>query len=139
LFYKYKVQGGDFSKAGFASSEVKKILKKLNIDYNLIKRVVVCMYEAEVNIVAHAFYGIIYVTINKDNIFLRFFDDGPGIENVNKAMEEGFSTASPKVREMGFGAGMGLPNIKRNSDELSVISSVGNGTIVDMFFYINNV
>ncbi len=139
MFYKYKVQGGDFSKAGFASSEVKKILKKLNIDYNLIKRVVVCMYEAEVNIVAHAFYGIIYVTINKDNIFLRFFDDGPGIENVNKAMEEGFSTASPKVREMGFGAGMGLPNIKRNSDELSVISSVGNGTIVDIFFYINNV
>jgi len=139
LFYKYKVQGGDFSKAGFASSEVKKILKKLNIDYNLIKRVVVCMYEAEVNIVAHAFNGIIYVTINKESIFLRFFDDGPGIENVNKAMEEGFSTASPKVREMGFGAGMGLPNIKRNSDELIVLSSVGNGTIVDIFFNINNI
>lgn len=139
MFYKYKVQGGDFSKAGFASSEVKKILKKLNIDYNLIKRVVVCMYEAEVNIVAHAFHGMIYVTINKDSIFLRFLDDGPGIENVNKAMEEGFSTASPKVREMGFGAGMGLPNIKRNSDELIVLSSVGNGTIVDIFFNINNV
>ncbi len=139
MFYKYKVQGGDFSKAGFASSEVKKILKKLNIDYNLIKRVVVCMYEAEVNIVAHAFNGIIYVTINKESIFLRFFDDGPGIENVNKAMEEGFSTASPKVREMGFGAGMGLPNIKRNSDELIVLSSVGNGTIVDIFFNINNI
>ncbi len=139
MFYKYKVQGGDFSKAGFASSEVKKILKKLNIDYNLIKRVVVCMYEAEVNIVAHAFHGMIYVTINKDSIFLRFLDDGSGIENVNKAMEEGFSTASPKVREMGFGAGMGLPNIKRNSDELIVLSSVGNGTIVDIFFNINNV
>lgn len=139
MFYKYKVQGGDFSKAGFASSEVKKILKKLNIDYNLIKRVVVCMYEAEVNIVAHAFNGIIYVTINKESIFLRFFDDAPRIENVNKAMEEGFSTASPKVREMGFGAGMGLPNIKRNSDELIVLSSVGNGTIVDIFFNINNI
>ncbi len=126
--FNFHIIGGDFSNAGVASSEVKKVLKRLNVDCIIIKRAVVSLYEAEVNVVAHAFEGDIFIDISSEKISIILKDKGPGIEDISKAMEEGFSTASPKVREMGFGAGMGLPNIKRNSDFMEIESVVGVGT-----------
>ncbi|MEG1554413.1 MAG: ATP-binding protein [Rikenellaceae bacterium] len=124
----YKVEGGDFTRAGYASSQIKKILKQLSVDPSVIKRVVVALYEAEVNIVAHAYRGVIYADINSDGINLRLEDEGPGIPDINKAMTKGYSTASAEVREMGFGAGMGLPNISENADSFNIESVVNKGT-----------
>jgi serine/threonine-protein kinase RsbT len=134
--FNFEIEGGDFTKAGMASSEVKKILKQLNLAPSVIKRVAVAMYEAEVNIVAHAYKGKMHVTIDPEKIFMIFEDEGPGIADIDKAMQEGFSTASEQVRQMGFGAGMGLPNIKKNSDELKINSIPGKGTIVQITTYI---
>lgn len=130
--FKYSIEGGNFSKAGNASSQVKKILKQLNLDMKLIKRIVVAIYEAEVNVVAHAEKGTMQVFIDKDKISVHLTDEGPGIEDIEKAMQEGYSTASQEVREMGFGAGMGLPNIKRNADKLDIQSIPGKGTELDI-------
>src|SRR5574344_1080104 len=124
----YNVEGGDFTRAGYASSQIKKTLKQLGVDSSVIKRVVVALYEAEVNIVAHAYKGVITADIDSDGIHVDLADQGPGIPDIDKAMIKGFSTASPEVREMGFGAGMGLPNIKDNADELRIESKVGVGT-----------
>lgn len=126
----YSIASGDFAQAGIASSRIKKVLKQLQIDPKVIKRIVVALYEAEVNVVAHSVGGKLTAKINESEIKVIVEDKGPGIEDVNKAMKEGFSTASAKVREMGFGAGMGLPNIKRNTDELSIDSKAGSGTIL---------
>lgn len=134
----YKVEGGDFTNAGYASSQVKKVLKKLNVDPKTTRRVVVSLYEAEVNVVAHAYRGEIFVEISTDKIIIKLIDEGPGIQSVDDAMKEGFSTATPKVREMGFGAGMGLPNIAKNTDELNIESEVGVGTTLEMITYLNN-
>jgi len=128
----YSVEGGNFSKAGFTSSEVKKILKQINVDPKIIKRVVVALYEGEVNVVAHASSGKVLVEIDDKQISIRIEDKGPGIENIELAMKAGYSTASESVREMGFGAGMGLPNIKRNTDWFNINSIVGEGTILEM-------
>ncbi|MDR2512081.1 MAG: ATP-binding protein [Bacteroidales bacterium] len=130
--FQYKVEAGDFTNAGYASSQVKKTLKQLGVDVNIVKRVVVALYEAEVNIVAHAYKGNIFVDIDEEKIKILLVDEGPGIPNIDLAMTEGFSTASQKVREMGFGAGMGLPNIKNNADFLNVKSTVGVGTEVEI-------
>lgn len=126
----YSIASGDFAQAGIASSRIKKVLKQLQIDPKVIKRIVVALYEAEVNVVAHSVGGKLTAKINESEIKVIVEDKGPGIEDLNKAMKEGFSTASAKVREMGFGAGMGLPNIKRNTDELSIDSKAGSGTIL---------
>jgi anti-sigma regulatory factor (Ser/Thr protein kinase) len=131
---KFIVEGGDFDSAGKASSETKKILKQLNIDPKVVKRMVVALYEGEVNIAAHAFRGEVKVTVFDHQILADLKDEGPGIADINLAMLEGFSTASPKVREMGFGAGMGLPNMKKNADVLKVESTPGVGTTVKMIF-----
>jgi len=131
----FDIIGGDFARAGNASSNIKKKLKQMNIDAVVIKRIVVAVYEAELNVVAHASSGKIEVIIEPDSVLVTVSDKGPGIENIGKAMEEGFSTASKKVREMGFGAGMGLPNIKKNTDELEISSKVGEGTIVKFKVY----
>lgn len=128
----YKIEGGNFSKAGFASSQVKKSLKQFNIAPKLIKNVVVALYEAEVNIVAHADNGDIEVMITPETITMIASDRGPGIPDVEKAMQVGYSTASDQVRQMGFGAGMGLPNIKKNMDELFIDTKVGTGTTLKM-------
>ncbi|NCB97312.1 MAG: anti-sigma regulatory factor, partial [Bacteroidia bacterium] len=109
MHLEFNVEGGDFSNAGSASSQIKRVLKQLNIDPSVIKRVVVALYEAEVNIVAHAYRGKIDAEISSSGIVLKLVDEGPGIPDVEKAMTRGFSTASKEVREMGFGAGMGLP------------------------------
>ncbi len=135
--FEFNVEGGNFIKAGTASSQLKKILKQLNVDPKITKRVVVALYEAEVNIVAHAYTGIVYITITTDQIFIRLVDEGPGIPDIDLAMQTGYSTASSEVREMGFGAGMGLPNIKNNCDVLNITSEVDKGTIVELTFFLN--
>jgi len=135
--FKFDIEGGNFSKAGTASSDVKKVLKKLNVDPKLIKRIVVSFYEAEVNVVAHAYSGEMNVSIFPDKIIVRIIDKGPGIPDIELAMQKGYSTASPQVREMGFGAGMGLPNIKKNTNELNIKSEVGIGTEVELINYLN--
>jgi anti-sigma regulatory factor (Ser/Thr protein kinase) len=134
--FKYKIAGGDFTNAGNASSSIKKILRQLNVDHTISKRIVVALYEAEVNIVAHAYSGIIEVNIDENRIYTILDDKGPGISDINKAMEEGYSTASPQVREMGFGAGMGLANMKRNTDQLLISSEPGKGTKVELINYL---
>ncbi|WP_455628140.1 ATP-binding protein [Parabacteroides chinchillae] len=130
--FRFELEGGNFSKAGYASSNIKKVLKQLSIDPKIIKRVVVALYEAEVNIVAHAWRGTVVADLDADKITLTLEDEGPGIPDIELAMKEGYSTASPAVREMGFGAGMGLPNMKKNVDELIIDSKVGRGTTVRM-------
>lgn len=128
----FELEGGNFSKAGYASSQIKKVLKQLSVDPRIIKRIVVALYEAEVNIVAHAWRGSVLAELEADKIMLTLKDEGPGIPDITQAMQEGYSTASPAVREMGFGAGMGLPNMKKNVDELTIESKVGVGTTVRM-------
>jgi anti-sigma regulatory factor (Ser/Thr protein kinase) len=135
--FEFKVQGGNFSKAGHASSELKKILKELNIAPAIVKRIVIALYEAEVNVVAHAYNGIITIDIDEQKVRITVRDKGPGIASIEKAMEMGFSTASPLVREMGFGAGMGLPNIKRNTDELNIDSKLNVGTTLEFINYLS--
>jgi len=130
--FDFFVEGGDFSSAGSTSSAVKKLMKQLGIDPDIIKRTVVALYEAEVNIVAHADRGKVHVEIEEDKIHITLEDEGQGIPNIEQAMQKGFSTASVKVREMGFGAGMGLPNMKANSDILDIKSEVNKGTKVDI-------
>ena len=132
MHLEYQVYEADFVNAGAASSAIKKTLKQLNASRQIIKRVVVSLYEAEVNAIAHAYGGMIYADIEPDKIVLKVEDKGPGIPDIDWAMQEGNSTASPEVRNMGFGAGMGLPNIQKNVDKLNVTSTVGVGTTVEM-------
>ncbi len=134
--FNYNLEGGNFSRAGAASSEVKKLLKQLNVSPALIKRIVIALYEAEVNVVAHAYEGVMNVVFDNQTIRVKITDKGPGIPDIGLAMQEGYSTASPKVREMGFGAGMGLPNMKKNCDSLSIESQVGVGTTVTMITHL---
>jgi serine/threonine-protein kinase RsbT len=138
MHFEYNVEGGNFTRAGYASSEIKKILKQLNVDIGIIKRTVVASYEGEVNIVAHSYGGTIYVDIDPEKVEISLVDEGPGIPDIDKAMQEGYSTASSQVREMGFGAGMGLPNMKKNADALEIASEVGKGTSVKITMLLNN-
>ncbi len=133
--YRYKIAGGDFSNAGSVASSVKKILRQLNISHSVSKRIVIALYEGEVNIVAHAYSGIADVEIDSEKIRIVLTDKGPGIPDIPRAMEEGFSTATPQVREMGFGAGMGLSNMKKNSDAMNITSETGKGTVVELINY----
>ena len=132
MHLEYQVFEADFVNAGAASSAIKKTLKQLNVSPQIVKRVVVALYEAEVNAIAHAYGGMIYADIEPDKIIVKVVDKGPGIPDIEWAMQEGNSTASPEVRNMGFGAGMGLPNIQKNVDRLNVTSTVGVGTTVEM-------
>jgi len=131
----FSIQGGDFTHAGHPSSEVKKVLKQLDIDGKTIKNIVIALYEAEVNVVAHAWKGTVSVEIDENKITIWVEDEGPGIADIDLAMQAGYSTASTKVRAMGFGAGMGLPNMKKNADELLIESEVDKGTKVKMVNY----
>lgn len=131
----FSIAGGDFINAGTASSQIKRVLKQLGISPQIIKRTVIALYEAEVNIVAHADEGKVNACIYEDHIELKLEDKGPGIPDIEKAMEAGFSTASEEVRSMGFGAGMGLPNIKKNADDFSIESEVGIGTTLIIVTY----
>ncbi len=132
LKLEYNVDGENFSSAGQASEDVKKRLKQLGIPAPIVRRVVIAMYEAEINMVIHADGGKVYVEIFPDKIELLLSDKGKGIADIDKAMQEGFSTATESVRSLGFGAGMGLPNMKKYSDSLEIKSEVGVGTDVKM-------
>lgn len=122
--------------AGDVSAKIKRQMKRLGIPTTIMRRVSVCTYEAEINLVIHAYGGTIDFEITSENIVVRVRDNGPGIPDLDKAMTEGFSTASNEVRNMGFGAGMGLPNMKRNADDFSITSEVGVGTDIIMTFNI---
>jgi len=122
----------DMGRAGEASSSVKQTLRKMGFDSDTIRRVSVCMYEGEINMVIHADGGTACVDIGLDEIRIELRDIGPGIPDIEKAMQEGYSTADTDARSLGFGAGMGLPNMKKNSDEMSIDTTVGTGTTVTM-------
>jgi anti-sigma regulatory factor (Ser/Thr protein kinase) len=126
----YSVDGKEFVAVGIASTKIKAALKMLGIPSDLIRRASVIAYETEMNVVIHGGGGIMKLEVHPDFIEVSAQDEGPGIPDISKAMEEGFSTATDKIREMGFGAGMGLPNIKRNSDKMNVVSEIGKGTEV---------
>ena len=128
----YPVEGGDLIEAGEASSKMKLTLTKLGLPQDVIRRASICMYEGEINMVIHADGGRVEVDVGMDAITLRLIDHGPGIPDVNQAMEEGFTTAGDVARDLGFGAGMGLPNMKRYSDEMHIDTTVGVGTTVTM-------
>lgn len=136
--YHYNVSGEDFSLAGSASTEMKHKLKQLGLPLSVIKRTAVAMYEAEINMVVHAGGGEVNIEIDDTSITIVMSDNGPGIPDIEKAMEEGYSTAPAIVRELGFGAGMGLPNMKRNSDFMKIETEVGKGTTVTMKIKIDN-
>lgn len=127
---RYEVPGDDLSLAGRASTEVKRALGRLGIDPADVKRVAVAMYEAEINMAIHAGGGVAEAEISPGRVVVVMEDHGPGIADLELAMQEGYSTAPESVRELGFGAGMGLPNIKRNADELRIDTEPGRGTTV---------
>ncbi len=138
MHYSFNIERGNFTEAGQASSSVKRTLKQLGVDPVNIKRTVVALFEAEINAVAHAYGGTIEIDIDGEKIVMVVADQGPGIPNIDLAMQEGYSTASAKVREMGYGAGMGLPNIKKNTDDLKIDTEIGVGTTLTMTVYLNN-
>ena len=132
----YTVPGDDFTRAGEASADLKTRLKKLGLPAGAVRRVAIALYEGEINLAIHAGGGEIAVTVADDWVSMVLTDHGPGIPNIELAMSEGWSTASAEVRDLGFGAGMGLPNMKKYSDEMEVISEVGVGTTVNMKVYV---
>lgn len=133
----YEIIHGDFMKAGEASSNIKKALMQLGVDNAIIKRLCVACYEAEMNIVIHSYGGYIDVDIFEDRIEMNARDKGPGIKDIELAMTEGYSTAPDVAREMGFGAGMGLPNIRKSSDIFEITSVVGEYTNVRVVIFID--
>jgi anti-sigma regulatory factor (Ser/Thr protein kinase) len=126
----YHIQGRNFDKAGEISSEIKVILKDLELDASCVRRVVIVAFEAEMNVVMYAHRGTLTLVLTDKDICLEIKDEGPGIPDIELAMQEGYSTASDEMREMGFGFGMGLSNMKKNSDEFCLESDVGKGTSV---------
>lgn len=132
LEWDYEIEGKDFRNAGKVSSKVKEIMKELGFDPDFVRGVAVASYEAEMNVVCHAEKGTLHFAILPEELKIVVKDRGPGIPDIGLAMQEGYSTASLEIREMGFGAGMGLPNMKKNTDELNIVSTVGEGTVVEM-------
>lgn len=132
LVFHFDVDGKDFTSAGQASVQVKKNLRQLGLSPEIIRRVSIAMYEGEINMVIHAGGGIADVKVSEDCIEIILEDKGPGIKNIKQAMQEGFSTAPDAIRSLGFGAGMGLPNMKRYSDSMEIESVVGEGTKIIM-------
>lgn len=128
----YEVPANDFTRAGEASSSLKSNLKKMGVNPEIIRKVAIAMYEGEINMVIHATGGKIDVTVSPEEIEMILKDQGPGIENIELAMQAGYSTAPDNIRNLGFGAGMGLPNMKKYSDEFNIESTVGVGTTVTM-------
>ncbi len=129
---RFKIKGGDFINGGDASLEIGNILKEVGVSPDIILRATVAAYEAEMNVVIYARAGTLYFHVNTDKIELRVEDEGQGINDIGLAMQEGYSTATEEIREMGFGAGMGLPNINKNADDFNITSIVGKGTKLKM-------
>ena len=136
LKWTYEVDGSDFTRAGEASSNVKKKLRALGVPSDVIRKVSIALYEGEINMVIHANGGVIDVEMSPDRITMVLKDTGKGIPDIDKPMQAGYSTAADEVRSLGFGAGMGLPNMKKNTDEMRIESTVGVGTTVYMTVYI---
>ena len=132
LSFRFDVDGDDFTSAGQASVQVKKDLRRLGIDAEIIRRVSIAMYEGEINMVIHAGGGVAEVRVTEEAIEIILADQGPGIADINLAMQDGYSTATETVRSLGFGAGMGLPNMKKNSDSMEISSTPGVGTRIVM-------
>lgn len=133
----YEVSAEDFTRAGEASSDVKKKLKQIGVDPKAITKVAIAMYEGEINMVIHAYGGTIEVVISPVEVLMKLKDKGPGIQDVEKAMQAGFSTAPDNIRALGFGAGMGLPNMKKYSDEMKIDTEIGKGTTVTMKVFLS--
>ena len=132
LVFRFEVDGDDFTSAGQASVQVKKNLRQLGIDPETIRKISIAMYEGEINMVIHAGGGIAEVAVYDTYIEIILDDRGPGIADIEKAMQEGYSTAPDNIRSLGFGAGMGLPNMKKNTDDIQIFSTVGVGTKIVM-------
>ncbi len=132
LIFHFDVDGNDFTSAGQASVQVKKNLRQLGLDAETIKRVSIAMYEGEINMVIHAGGGVADVSVSENFVEIVLKDNGPGIADIDKAMQAGYSTAPDSIRSLGFGAGMGLPNMKKNSDSMEISSVVGEGTTITM-------
>ena len=135
LVFRFDVDGDDFTSAGQASVQVKRNLRQLGIDNEIIRRVSIAMYEGEINMVIHAGGGVAEVRVDEDCIEITLDDKGPGIKDIEKAMQEGYSTAPDEIRSLGFGAGMGLPNMKKHTDYIDIQSTVGVGTKIVMKVY----
>lgn len=132
MIKKYIISGEDFSLAGEASSNFKSVMKKLGISPEVIRRVSIAMYEAEINTIIHGGGGECEAEILPGKVSVTFRDQGPGIANLDLAMQEGYSTAGDKIRELGFGAGMGLPNIKKYTDDMLIDTAIGKGTTITL-------
>ena len=132
----FHIKGRDFIRAGEASINVQNLLKSMDFDSRLIRRVAICGYEGEMNAVMHGGDGSLSVEVDTDKLTLEISDDGPGIEDIDLAMQAGYSTANDDHREMGFGAGMGLPNMKKNSDQIHIDSKKDQGTVVRLIFFL---
>ncbi|MFH0777627.1 MAG: ATP-binding protein [Candidatus Eisenbacteria bacterium] len=133
----FQIVGRDFAKAGTVSTKVKEILQEIGIPPSIIRRAAIASYEAEMNVVMYANRGTLTLTLTPSSISIALDDEGPGIENIRLAMQEGYSTATDEIREMGFGAGMGLPNIRKNSDRFEIASTPGKGTSLGIILYLN--
>jgi serine/threonine-protein kinase RsbT len=133
---RFHIKGGDFIRAGEASINIQNLLKSMDFDPILIRRIAICGYESEMNVVMHGGNGSLSLEVDADKLILEVTDDGPGIEDIDLAMQAGYSTAKDDYREMGFGAGMGLPNMKKNSDQIQIMSKKSQGTNVQMIFFL---
>ena len=132
LIFRFDVLGNDFTSAGQASVQVKKNLRQLGLDSEIIRRVSIAMYEGEINMVIHAGGGTAVVNVCEEYVEIILEDTGPGIKDIDQAMQAGYSTAPDTIRSLGFGAGMGLPNMKKNTDSMEITSKVGEGTRIVM-------
>jgi len=135
---RFEINGGDFINAGESSIKIRNILKAIGIDTDIIRRIAIAAYEAEMNVVMYAQHGIMHLLVYPSKILLKIEDEGQGIEDIDLAMQPGYSTATEEMREMGFGAGMGLPNIKKNADVFDITSAAGKGTKIEIIMNLNS-
>lgn len=133
----FPVKGGDFAKAGTVACLIKDLLKDLGLDAKTVRRASIASYEAEMNVIMYAWEGRVHLAVSPQEVRITVDDQGPGIPDIDLAMTEGYSTATPEMRELGFGAGMGLPNIKRNSDVFRIDSQTGQGTRLEIIIRTN--
>ncbi len=138
LYEEFQIKGGDFINGGAASCTIKNILKNIGIDAEIVRRVAIACYEAEMNVIMYAKKGRIRFTLDNKKIVIKVDDEGAGIPDIELAMQPGYSTATPEMREMGFGAGMGLPNIKKNADVFKITSVLNRGTSLEIMINLNS-
>ncbi len=130
----YRVLGGDFNRSGEVSTDIKARLKQIGFDSKLVRRVAIASYEAEMNVILYAIRAEVQLEVRPERIYVEFRDQGPGIPDIEQAMQEGYSTATPEIRKLGYGAGMGFPTMKQNAGRLSIDSKIDQGTVVRLFF-----